>query len=363
MLTFNLAIMIWLVWKRVADLPWISGKPGPTCDFIVRYAAGTMARQGHATGAYVEALFQQTVNEILPTVHGRLLWMHPPPALLPWSPISTLPYEVAYLGWIVLSLALFAVSLQAVVKHRAAWILAPIFAGWTLDFTYAQNGAVLTGVLTMGLLLLRSRPLLSGLFLGYLSIKPHWAPMVVLALVAGRQWRALGGTLAASLALYGLSVPVFGVETWMAWLAKLDQGFKLIPDLQAHDLMSPYSAVLPLGKSVAAVVQTLCTLSASTVVAWVWFRDRRWSTRFATLAVAMSVASPYLHFYDLAVLGVAVAWIARDALDEGDKMHALTLFTLASSAIWLFRIVGAFWEVQVAPLFLMAALYAVARRD
>src|SRR6202030_3942640 len=53
--------------------------------------------------------------------------------------------------------------------------------------------------------------------------------MVPVALVAARQWRALGGAAASALILALLSLIVFGPEIWRAWLnlvTGMDEAFR-----------------------------------------------------------------------------------------------------------------------------------------
>lgn len=362
LLAANIAMSLWLLVRKVAEFPLVSGQPGPINDFIVRYAAGWMARHGQAAATYDELAYHAAQVQILPGLQGRMLWMHPPPALLAWAPISALPYASAAAAWLVLSAAIYIVMARKVVGRRWAAAAAFVFAGLTLDLLYTQNGAVLTGLLAAGLVLMRDRPALAGIPLGYILVKPHWAPVVLIALVAGRRWRAFASTVAVAGALYLTSVLVFGIDTWMAWFGQLDAGFKLIPELSINELVSPYSALQPTDPVLATVVQTVCTLGAFGAVAWVWHRERSESTRAAVLALALSVASPYLHFYDLAVLGIAVAWLARDSLDDGDPAAAVILFTLASSAVWFGRVASILFGVQVTPLLLVVALLALLRR-
>jgi len=66
------------------------------------------------------------------------------------------------------------------------------------------------------------------------------------------------------------------------------------------------------GKSTTAfAVQTAATLSAALLVGFVWRCGYALPTRAATLAAATLVAIPIILIYDLALAGIAVAWIVR----------------------------------------------------
>jgi len=57
--------------------------------------------------------------------------------------------------------------------------------------------------------------------LGLLCYKPHLALLVPVALAAGGHWRAFGAAAVTVAVVVGLSVALFGVEPWRAYLAEL----------------------------------------------------------------------------------------------------------------------------------------------
>jgi hypothetical protein len=65
-----------------------------------------------------------------------------------------------------------------------------------------------------GTLWIDRRPILAGFCFGALCYKPHFALLVPVALLAGQHWRALAASLGSAAALCGLSLVVFGWQTW-----------------------------------------------------------------------------------------------------------------------------------------------------
>src|SRR5207247_5240422 len=81
-----------------------------------------------------------------------------------------------------------------------------------------QNAFFVGALLVGGFGLLPRAPLAAGILFGLISAKPQLWLMVPIALVAGRQWRALASTAATALLLALATLPVFGLEIWRVWL-------------------------------------------------------------------------------------------------------------------------------------------------
>ena len=69
--------------------------------------------------------------------------------------------------------------------------------------------------------------------------------------------------------------------------------------------------VLGGGVSLAYVVQGLVTLMVSIAVAIAWKRNVSLPARAAILIAATPIAVPIVMFYDLMLVGVAMAWLVR----------------------------------------------------
>src|SRR5260370_39272863 len=92
-----------------------------------------------------------------------------------------------------------------------------------------QNAFFTSALWVGGFGLIGRYPVLAGALLGVLTFKPQLWLMVPVALLAARQWRALGGAAASALILALLSLAVFGPEIWRAWLGLLtgmDEGYR-----------------------------------------------------------------------------------------------------------------------------------------
>lgn len=82
-----------------------------------------------------------------------------------------------------------------------------------------QNGFLSTAALLGGMSLLARRPFVAGPVLGLLSLKPQLALLLPVALLAGREWRAIAGGIVSFVALTLLAVIALGWGTYAAFFA------------------------------------------------------------------------------------------------------------------------------------------------
>ena len=74
------------------------------------------------------------------------------------------------------------------------------------------------------------------------------------------------------------------------------------------------------------------------VVAWVWRRPATLAMRASVLVIAVPLATPYVQFYDLAILSLPIAWLvweARARIWLGGEQLALAGLWIAPVAVWI----------------------------
>ena len=156
-----------------------------------------------------------------------------------------------------------------------------------------------------------------------------------MALLAGRHWRALGAALGSAVTLCGLSLIVFGWQTWDGFLAAAAGSHATYESgrINFGGFVSPFGGVLLAGGTphAAYLAQAAATLGAGLLVAFVWRRGLPLPIRAATLAAATLVAIPVALIYDLMLAALAAAWLVRDpaGLAGSEKVVLAVLFVLS----------------------------------
>jgi hypothetical protein len=196
------------------------------------------------------------------------------------------------------------------------------------------------------------RPVLAGVLFGALCYKPHFGLLVPVALLAGRHWRASAAALVSAAGLIGLSLILFGWETWHDFLAAAAASHTTYESGQITfgGLVSPFGAVLLLGGTQAAAyaVQAGATLAAGSLVAVVWRRGYSLPVRSAMLAAATLVAIPVVLIYDLMLAAIAAFWLIRDA--EGQPAWGKTALACLFFLTLDPRGMAEAWHIPIAPL-------------
>jgi len=248
-------------------------------------------------------------------------YIYPPTALFVFTPFAALPYWVGLAAWVA---ATYAVLAWAGRRMGAPWwmILFPPAA----MIAYCGQATFLVGGLVAGALTLRSRPLVAGALFGIAAaIKPQMLLLLLLALLADRQWRTILAVALTGAVLCLASAVVWGVGYWRMWVEAMPRFHSEVilanPELMA-DTITPYAMLVQNGLPGAWAF-----LLAPVAMALVWLTFRgtaEVADRLIVLFAAALMVSPYAMHYEAALLLPAVAvYMAR----TGDRLWPLYVAT------------------------------------
>ncbi|HEY1310467.1 MAG TPA: glycosyltransferase family 87 protein, partial [Pseudolabrys sp.] len=199
---------------------------------------------------------------------------------------------------------------------------------------------------------------------GTMIYKPHLAVLVPVALLAGRQWRAIVAAAVTAGALLGLSWLVFGPELWEHYARNLTAlRHVILEEGVSPRMVSVFVLARTLGASVEASywVQGAFAAMACLVVAAAWFKPAPAPLKKALVLLGTCLTAPYLQDYDLVFCVIAVAWLWQQPVESVRSEHALLiasglLLLLPLVAAALFHLSG---EIAFGTLFILPA-FAVA---
>jgi hypothetical protein len=175
-------------------------------DFAVFTIAGKLAVAGHPADA-----FSVAGNEPVGKEMGRVvdsLFLYPPHALFLAVPVSYLPVRVAFWGWQALTAGLFLVAARPWLPRGFPKLLAILTPAALITIGFGQVGFFFGA---LWLWAFNGSPTAAAL----LTFKPHLGFLVAVEAFRRRQFLA---TAAIATAILALSVLVFGIESWQAWL-------------------------------------------------------------------------------------------------------------------------------------------------
>lgn len=334
-------------------------------DFVNVWAAGRLALAGHASLAYDWPTHK--LAEVAALGHGfdgYYGWHYPPTFLFVAAALAFLPYALAYLAWIIGTLPLYLMTMRSIMRERIGFLLAAAFPPVLANLFIGQNGffsaALFGGTLVF---MERRRSVLAGMLLGLLTYKPHLGLLFPIALIAGGEWRVFATAAIVAALLAAASWFAFGADTWLAFVGHIGQSSQAVFAEGKADwskLQTAFGLVRSLGGSetLAWMAQATIALLAAAAVAIVWRSRAPYEIKGAALGAAAMLATPYLYLYDLAVLGVPIAFLLRLGRTQGFLPHEIAAIGVACLLILIFILPFVKVPAGFAAVLIVAALIA-----
>ncbi|MEZ4318034.1 MAG: glycosyltransferase family 87 protein [Myxococcota bacterium] len=330
-------------------------------DFVTFWAGSRVALEGNALSAFDPPAFFAVQEAAIAGNQAHFLWNYPPTFHLFVLPFGLVDLVTATWLWWAVTVPLYLAALVRVVPRWETAVVGLAGSAVLLNLAHGQNGFLLTALLVGGLwLVLHDRPVLGGLVLGCLSIKPHFGVLLPVALAASRNPRAFAATAASLLVWCGVSTAVFGLAYWSVFADNLGVVGQAIDhgDLPLGKIVTPYVLARSVGLgALAGPIQLVSIAVSAACVAYASSRGRP-AGAMAVLIVATTLCSPYLFDYDLILLCGAFAFAYVDRTEHGWVPGERELWGLAAllpiGLVALYNATG----LQLGPL-LTGALLAV----
>lgn len=348
---------------------------GVGSDFSVFWGASYIALHDGTLQAYDLNRMMAVIHQFGTLASGsdRLLpWLYPPTFLLVVLPLALLPFWPSYLVF-MLATGLFYVKAtlgllgNRVMPHHRAWVTVVGSPAVFVTVLMGQNSMLTAGLAAMAVTWQDKRPVLAGVAIGLLAIKPQLAMLFPIVLLASRAWRTLASAAATVLGFAGVSIAVCGWKTVPAFLESVRWAQEnMIDDGGASWYVMPTvlaaARAAGLGVSVAHAIQMTAAIIAVGALVYVWRRISDNGLRIAMLATATMLTSPYLRAYELTWLLVAVAGVVSHGTRFGLSGRERFVLVLA----WLlplFEFVNPLCKLpQIGPLVFVAMAVLVVRR-
>jgi hypothetical protein len=316
---------------------WIMNPDGhpQQIDFLSFFTAGKFVLQGMPLQAYDwNAVYQAQIVLVGHDFKEFLPFNYPPTVLMLLGYLAQIPYQAAFLGFIAVSLALYALTARAILGHGAGAFIAMAMPTVIVNIVPGQNGFLTAALMGGSLLNLNERPILSGIFLGLLTYKPQFGVLFPLVLAMDGRWRTFLTASLVTILWFGAALIQFGPEIIPAFLRSFAATGSLVLDQGAvgwAKIQSPYGLLrtLGLGSGAAWAIQGAFSLGAAGAVLWLWRQEIPFALKAAGLATGALLVTPYVLHYDLAILMVPIAFLFRsgefDAYEWGGVFLANVL--------------------------------------
>jgi Glycosyltransferase family 87 len=323
-----------------------SGQPIAT-DFVNVWAAGRQVLDGNPSTVYDIAAHKSA--EVAAVGHGfdgEYPWLYPPTFLFVAMLLALIPYVIANVAWLFLTFPAYVAAIRGIVGHRAGVLFACAFPGILSNIMAGQNGFVTAALFGGALMFMERRPLIAGVFVGLLSYKPHLGILIPLVLLAGGHWRAIAAA-AVTVALLALaSWAAFGLDAWTAFVHSLTVASQsALEDGRADwaKLQSIFGLIRMMGGSatIAWIAQYALAGGVALALCALWRSKARFEIKAAALIVGALLATPYIFLYDLVVLAVAVAFLIRASIRDGQLPGEVAGLAAAALLVLIFPLAKA----------------------
>ncbi|UWX58030.1 DUF2029 domain-containing protein [Chlorobaculum sp. MV4-Y] len=339
----------------------------PICrDFITFWTASHLALTGHAQDAYNISLLLKAEQADVPLSQIPLPWFYPPPFYLVVLPLALLPFLAAYWTFTLSTLGGYFLVLRRIVRGKTAmWCLAG-FSGLWINLFHGHNAFLTAALAGAALLSVERRPVLAGVFIGLLAIKPHLAILFPVVLLAIGAWRTLITAVVTVIIFMAIGTVTLGTGVLTGFIANLGYARLYVETGLLPWVKTPtvFAFLRLLGMPVAwAYVVHFVVAAGAVIVVWhVWRRSQNRNLRSAALMTATFLVSPYVFDYDLAWLAFPIAWLALDSLRNGWLRGEREVLVAA----WLLPLVMVFiaasLNVQIGSFVLCSLLWIIYRR-
>jgi len=264
-------------------------------------------------------------------------WSYPPSIMLLTAPFGYLSYTTSLVVFTLVSVVVFVwVALGELHPKLVALALVSPAAMHCLNS--GQSSLLTAAVILLVWRMLDKRPILAGVLIGCLSLKPQVALMFPFMLLATQRWKVIASAAVTCIAIALLTGVLFGFKVW-------EQFIQFGIPWQNHVLTDPTldsAAMMPtilmtfrrfgLSYDVSMAVQLVFSAAAVAVLVWAFRRPHDVNDKrlFALFTAATVCASPYLLIYDLVPLTVAAIFLMKEDRAGGvPKLLLLLIYWLA----------------------------------
>jgi len=324
-------------------------------DFVNYWLGGRLALDGAAANLFDPQLYLQEVHQRFYADHPWMQFSYMPNVIPLLAIFGLFPYWPALALWSIAGVALFllvsfkgsGVSGDARRNLMIAAIISPIII---VNLAFGQMGLFLAALFVGGLRLSDKRPLLAGVLIGLLTIKPQLGPLLAIYLLIERNWPAIASATATAILLGLASLAFGGVENWRAYFENIApvqvELSNTFHGFYGYQTATIFGALRLLGTplSLAWAIHGVVAIGVLTSAVYMLFANGvSKKIKILIMACAATLLPNYLLVYDLSIL-LAAALYAMDEIEELfgpiDRIFLALLWVMPFSLAVMIQLAG-----------------------
>ena len=348
----------------------------PGSDLLVFWSASHAVLHGQASTVFDYSAFSRIVAAVtggLPK-SAFIPWLYPPTFLLFVTPLALLPLPLAYFAFLGASAFAFVCATvrvsglaQGPLGIASARYVVLAMPCVMVCAIFGQNALITAALAAFAIASIDRRPVIAGICIGLLVIKPQLGILFPLVLIAARAWKVFGCAAVTAVLFSLTSMALCGYPSLRLLLGNVGMARELILEHDVRFWLASPSVFAALRLIGASLVAAGLTHSAIAVVAacgaWkIWRTTRDNALRAAALGTATLIVTPYVWHYELTWVGLSCAGLLATGLRRGWLRGEQPVLLL----VWLlpvFEFVNQIFRLpQTGPVILLLMLLAVLRR-
>src|SRR5215470_8672283 len=175
-------------------------------DFLNLWMYGVAAFENDPARYYDIATYNQTLAHLLGPGYPGQNWPNPPTALVVMAPFGMLNYFPALFAWAALSVLAFYLAGRREVKDLRVLLIVLVSPAALMCVLSGQSSLLTTAALLAIFALLDEEPIMAGVLIGLLTVKPQLGILFPFMLVASGRWKVFFTAAATAIALLLASI-------------------------------------------------------------------------------------------------------------------------------------------------------------
>lgn len=189
-------------------------------DFLNFWMYGRAAWLPNPSRFYDPQIYNAALTALLGPDYPGQNWSYPPSVMLIAAPFGLLGYFPALLCWTAAGLGLFVWVLRHMIDDRRL-LIAIVFSPAAVFCLMSGQSSFITAAMLLTIMsCLDRRPVLAGILIGLLSLKPQLGLLFPVMLAASGRWRVFVVAALTTLLVIAATAAVFGPQAWIDFVAR-----------------------------------------------------------------------------------------------------------------------------------------------
>lgn len=267
-------------------------------------------------------------------------WSYPPHFLFLIWPLAFLPHGISMIVFLLVTLFVYLHAVSIFARRHPQFPVILLLPFLLCNILAAQNGFITASLFIYGLVLRDRRPVLAGVMIGILTVKPQLGILIPILLIYERRWLVIASAGVTTVVMILMSALIFGPDTWFGYIqntwAYQSSVMNSATGIFLAMMPSVFGALRGLGydATFAMTVHAPVAVVALCVFLWTLPRMRSADSRIASLAFATFLVTPYSLTYDLGALVVFAALLHNPGRWSGARRSICLAVVMTPMLDW-----------------------------